>query len=590
MAPPLDTMESSALERLLPASEAPRHQPQRENAALRHYRSKSRRIWCAIIALTLGILGFIAVLAILRAVEDASHLVPTKRPIFPTQYEASITFNMPYINMVEPLYIHMDEAKGLQKLSYYGGTDVYLFNTSGSSYQIIPVIHTRKCFKFGSEAIQHVFPNVTFFEPQHGIYLVKGRPCFSWKFVTSIAEPTIDGLLGEYTLYVDQETDQPIRFHYVGRNQMLGGSHIDEYYLDYVYVREGPVDEDVFTFLPSFMNCTDMSSEDERMQRNPKQDIHLLMPEGIARKKELFINFTTTHNKTYMDNEDAAERMAIFHTNLRFINGENRKGLPYHLKVNQFADLRHDERLLLHRSTLNQRVNDNKAMAMHQFSSFKEPGDIDWRLKGAVTPVKDQGACGSCWTFGTTGAMEGAVFNQQKKLYNLSQQNLLDCSWDYGNNGCGGGFDYQAYEWIMANGGIETTTTYGPYRNAPDYCHFHADNAIGTMKGFVNVTGIDAFNDALATVGPLAVSIDATLPSFYFYGGGYYEDAQCKSDLDHLDHSVLAVGVTTHNGHKYTLIKNSWSTHWGEDGYIKIMQKGNLCGVATAATYPVLSE
>lgn len=192
---------------------------------------------------------------------------------------------------------------------------------------------------------------------------------------------------------------------------------------------------------------------------------------------------------------------------------------------------------------------------------------------------------------------------------------FLECRWDYGNNACDGGLDYQAYEWIMANGGLETTTTYGAYRNAPDYCHFNANNAIGRMTGFVNVTSVEALNDALATIGPLSVSIDATLPSFYFYGGGYYDDVDCKSDLDSLDHSVLAVGVTTHNGQKYTLVrpwltsgrlicrltllvsfqlhmqvKNSWSTHWGEDGYVKISQKNNLCGVATAATYPVLAN
>lgn len=217
----------------------------------------------------------------------------------------------------------------------------------------------------------------------------------------------------------------------------------------------------------------------------------------------------------------------------------------------------------------------------------------------------------------TTGALEGAIFMKEKQLFNLSQQNLLDCSyvaarlcywiyrrtvigtnkltlartdsWDFGNNACEGGLDYQAYGWIMANGGIETTATYGAYRNVPDYCHFNYSNAVGAMTGFANVTSVVALNDALATVGPLSVSIDASLPSFYFYGGGYYDDVECKSDVDSLDHSVVAVGVTMHNGEKYTLVKNSWSTHWGEDGYIKIAQKNNLCGVGTAATYPLLA-
>jgi hypothetical protein len=264
-----------------PSSDAEYHRlEQHESAALRRQRSKSRRIWCAIIALTTGILGFIAVLAILRAVEDANHLAPTKRPVFPTQYEASVTFNMPYMDMVEPLYVHVDEVKGLQKLSYYGGTDVYIYNTSGTSYQIIPVIRERKCFKSGSESLQHIFPNMTLFEPQHGVFLVEGRPCFSWKFVTKLHEPTVDGLLGEYTLYVDQKTERPVRFHYVGRNGMLGGSHIDEYFLDYIYVREGPVDEHVFSSLPASMNCTDMPGDDGGPSRQPKADVRAI--EGIA--------------------------------------------------------------------------------------------------------------------------------------------------------------------------------------------------------------------------------------------------------------------------------------------------------------------
>jgi C1A family cysteine protease len=307
-------------------------------------------------------------------------------------------------------------------------------------------------------------------------------------------------------------------------------------------------------------------------------------------KKQLFDEFVTAHGKRYSSAEETAQRLVNFHHNLRFINAKNREGLSYHLRVNQFADLSPDERVRMHRSRAITRKADNGADFTHAVSSvLVVPDEIDWRKNGAVTPVKDQGSCGSCWTFGTTGALEGALFVKQKQLFNLSQQNLLDCSWDFGNNACEGGMDYQAFNWIIANGGLETTDTYGTYRNVPDYCHFNVSNAVGKMTGFANVTSVDALNDALATIGPLSVSIDASLPSFYFYGGGYYDEADCKSDVDSLDHSVLAVGVTTHAGQKYTLVKNSWSTHWGEGGYVKISQKNNLCGVATSATYPLLA-
>ena len=114
--------------------------------------------------------------------------------------------------------------------------------------------------------------------------------------------------------------------------------------------------------------------------------------------------------------------------------------------------------------------------------------------------------------------------------------------------------DYQAYQWIIKHGGLESEDTYGSYRNLPGFCHFNQSNAWGQMSGFTNVSGVDAFNDALYNIGPLSVSIDASRPSFYFYAGGYYDDIECKSSIDDLDHSVLAVGVVKNNDEKFTLV------------------------------------
>ena len=149
---------------------------------------------------------------------------------------------------------------------------MYVFNTSGPSYQIIPVINKVTCFETPSEQLQHVFPDLAQFTAQHGVFLVGGRACYAWKFTTSGSGPTPDGLLGEYTLYVDAKTNAPVRFHYVGRNGMLGGSHIDEYFLDYAYVREGPVADQVFRTLPSLMNCSNLSDY-HGPSRAPAQDV-----------------------------------------------------------------------------------------------------------------------------------------------------------------------------------------------------------------------------------------------------------------------------------------------------------------------------
>ena len=109
------------------------------------------------------------------------------------------------------------------------------------------------------------------------------------------------------------------------------------------------------------------------------------------------------------------------------------------------------------------------------------------------------------------------------------------------------------------------------------------------LRSYANITdGVSGLNDALANVGPISVSIDATPDSFYFYQGGLYYNADCKSGMDDLDHTVLAVGYTTVDGQIYSIVKNSWSDHWGDDGYVYISQQDNCCGVATQPTYVML--
>ncbi|OQS02482.1 cathepsin, cysteine protease family C01A [Thraustotheca clavata] len=543
---------------------------------------KKQRVWCSFIWVGIGLVVVVGVFAILKVSHQSDEL-PTIKPTFPTQYEASLTFRMPYMKLVEPVFVHVDEIQGLQKLSYYGGVDEYILNASGSSYQMLPVIDSIKCFKSGPTSLQKIFPNVTAFEPMYGKSIVNSRSCFSWKFTVE-KSPDSQARLGVYTLYVDAETNEPVRFHYIGHNVMLGGSHMDEYIIDYEYIRAGPIAPQIFTYRVESMNCSTPSPDDDELLR-PMEDFHMRMPDGETKRNDHFNDFVELHEKQYKDEKERAQRAAIFHANLQYINSVNRQGLSYRLAVNHLADLSPDDMRRHHHAKV-RRDHDNKANATHMLTNNGAlPDEWDWRQHGGVTPVKDQGHCGSCWTFGTTGALEGQYYKKANQTVRLSQQNLLDCSWDEGNNACNGGLDYQAYRWIMKHGGIETEATYGSYKNQPGFCHFNKSAAVATVTAFVNVSGVPELNDALVHVGPLSVSIDAAISSFYFYSGGYYDDINCKSGVDDLDHSVVAVGYTTHNGEKYTLVKNSWSTHWGENGYIKIAQKNNICGVATSATY-----
>uniref|UniRef100_A0A0K8T4R1 Cathepsin L n=1 Tax=Lygus hesperus TaxID=30085 RepID=A0A0K8T4R1_LYGHE len=218
------------------------------------------------------------------------------------------------------------------------------------------------------------------------------------------------------------------------------------------------------------------------------------------------------------------------------------------------------------------------------------PAAVDWRTKGAVTPIKNQGGCGSCWAFSTTGALEGQHKLKQGKLYSLSEQQLVDCSAAEGNLGCDGGLMDSGFQYIKKNGGILTEDSY-PYTEENGKCHATKKNVVARVTGVVDVKqGSEAaLQAAVATVGPISVAIDASSNDFQLYAGGVYNDKSCSNSIDDLDHGVLAVGYGVHKGKAYWLVKNSWGTNWGISGYIMMSRnENNQCGIATEASYPLV--
>ncbi|XP_028293266.1 cathepsin L1-like [Gouania willdenowi] len=214
---------------------------------------------------------------------------------------------------------------------------------------------------------------------------------------------------------------------------------------------------------------------------------------------------------------------------------------------------------------------------------------VDWRDEGYVTPVKDQQQCGSCWAFSATGALEGQNFKKNGKLVSLSEQQLVDCSGYFGNYGCGGGWMNNAFKYVAVNGGIEKEDTY-PYEAQDGPCRYNPNNDGGTCKGFADVK---PFNEkdlkvTVCTVGPVSAAIDASQMSFQLFNStGVYDEPNCNSN--NLNHAVLIVGYGSDNGVDYWLVKNSWGTGWGNEGYIKMSRnKNNQCGIASAASYPLV--
>jgi len=215
-------------------------------------------------------------------------------------------------------------------------------------------------------------------------------------------------------------------------------------------------------------------------------------------------------------------------------------------------------------------------------------GDIvNWVNKGAVTPIKNQGQCGSCWSFSATGSMEGQQFIKKNKLVSLSEQNLVDCSTAQGNDGCNGGLMDQAFQYVISNHGIDTEESYAYTATGPNACKFSSEHIGDTISGFQDVTsGSESALQTAADAQPVSVAIDAGHNSFQLYKGGVYYEPACSTSQ--LDHGVLVVGYGTDNSNTaYWLVKNSWGTDWGMNGYIQMSRnRNNNCGIATMASYP----
>ncbi|XP_036449121.1 cathepsin L1-like [Colossoma macropomum] len=217
------------------------------------------------------------------------------------------------------------------------------------------------------------------------------------------------------------------------------------------------------------------------------------------------------------------------------------------------------------------------------------PNTVDWTDMGFVTEVRDQEVCGSCWTFSAVGALEGQMFRKTGKLVPLSEQQLLDCSWPFGNDGCEGGFVDRAFRYIMESGGLMSESSY-PYENKEGMCRFKPMEASATCSGFeqLPVGDENALQMAVAAIGPISVGIEASRSTLRLYESGVYDDPYCTDE--NLNHAVLVVGYgTDEHGHDYWLVKNSWGAKWGEKGYIRMSRnKRNQCGIASDAVYPVV--
>jgi len=303
-----------------------------------------------------------------------------------------------------------------------------------------------------------------------------------------------------------------------------------------------------------------------------------------------FDSFRQRYNKVYSTDRETARRRMIYTENLGLIDSVNAQKRGYTLGENEYADLTWEE--FKAAKLLNTPQECSATQGNHKMSgvAVKAEPAMDWRDKGVVTPVKNQGSCGSCWTFSTTGCLESMWAIKTRNLTALSEQQLVDCAGAFDNHGCQGGLPSHAFQYIKYAGGIQTETGY-PYTGRDGRCKFDKTQVAATVADGVNITegAEDELFDAVTHQGPIAVAYQVS-GDFRFYKDGVYDSTQCKSGPMDVNHAVLAVGYNTDakTNKPYWIIKNSWGTSFGIQGYFYMIRNKNMCGVATCASYPIV--
>ncbi|OVA14485.1 Peptidase C1A [Macleaya cordata] len=339
--------------------------------------------------------------------------------------------------------------------------------------------------------------------------------------------------------------------------------------------------------------------------------------------RERYEQWLARHDRLY-DTKEWKLRFRIYQSNVQYIDYVNSQNLSYKLVDNKFADMTNEEFRAKYLgfkkpSGIKKVISTYVDQKREDFYAHEEintmvmknlPASVDWRKRGAVARVKDQGDCGSCWAFsavaavdvGNVGGRSGITCKRSNveginkiktgKLLTLSEQQLFDCDIYSNDHGCSGGLMDLAFEYIKDNGGLTTESNY-PYNRGDNTCNKRKI----TTKNLVTISGykdIPTNNEKSLQVAvaqqPVAVAIDAGGFDFQFYSEGVF-NGECGNDIDH-GVAIVGYGGGRKNHHeKYWIVKNSWGEDWGEEGYIRmrrdVTSKHGLCGIAMQASYPV---
>lgn len=512
---------------------------------------------------------------------------------WPSAYKFEGEFQVLEANVTLPIIVNYNETANQLNFMYFNSSMEYSIWDNKDVYYYIHVKKdhqecvTIKQANFMPDMYEFL-PDLTNYEDL-GETKVRGVSVKKYQWVD--VEGDVNTNLHRqniYTMYVDATTGYPVRFDLDGYDIVLG-SHFDQYRIEY------------YTFKPDYNDrgayaqptiCSSHGISAEQLAANPISDRYGLLINNLMKPRRAFNEYAAKYGKVYANQEEADYRYRVYQNNLKTINSINADTKrTWRAAPNKFADMTMDEirEILLSKRTARNEEPKNITKAVERADEL--PTHLDWRLKtGVVGRVKDQCACGSCWAFAAVSTMEGryAVAKNLTDHVYFSEQFTIDCFWDANDNGCNGGNSENVFNWAAKEVNGYTSEWDGQYIGINAYCNESKINPDYKVKDWAMVEqgNSDALKTALLN-GPVAVAINVP-DSMVWYNDGIYNDQSCTSGWETLDHAVTCEGwAVDEEFGEYWIIKNSWSTWWGKDGYIYIPLKDNLCGVTTDASYPI---
>ncbi|XP_034826449.1 cathepsin K-like [Maniola hyperantus] len=491
--------------------------------------------------------------------------------------------------IMEPFEIWYSTASNRSRVDYNGGTVKQYYVVEDAEdfvlkkYTINPI--TTEEVKNELKCEEHIEDGKLFdILPSVSNYTFKEQETYNEKLVEVwkyFEEKGVDEEKLEKTLYVYREDGGisiPV-FHEI-KNHNLWTGVVDKHTVTRYYEYSEPGNDALDHSLEE--SCNDTTSVLSDLQ----EDFYELTSDVDG----AFSSYAAQHQKQYHGDEHEI-RKEIFKKNLRRVIEHNQRNLGYKLTLNKFSD-RTDEELAYLRGTLPSLEHVGTVQFPHteeevELLAQELPEHYDMRIEGYITSVKNQADCGSCWSFSTVAAVEGALARSNGgRNLDLSEQSLVDCAWGFHNSGCSGGVINEAYKYILKHG-IPSEMEYGLYLAREGWCGLENMTTLYNIKGFgaIPPLSVNAMKLALYKYGPVSVTINANEAVFHYDSGMFY-DPSCNKQR--LNHAVTVVGYGRRDGVDYWIVKNSWGEDWGEDGYILFSATDNNCHILEDAFYPVV--